>query len=302
MDIILRKKEDLNIDPRAKELIDILSIGDKAKILGSQQYQSQLYAGDYDLFEYVNGNFPTNEKAAHSYATKIKNVIAKLLKEKDVYIGDIKSGEKNKEPIRWKPNDILNGSKDGVSLEEAIQMDAMTKLDIIAWINDKYVEMSIIYEFKNGNETLNKTQRDVIQSITEDIKELLSEGQYFKALKRKFSIAAIKRKKDSLIKLNKILNSDLGRLYLIVGDMKTLIFLYENKDKIPKDRVNHELEQIRVRMGFLSSLPEVNNQNTLKKIEKLETANSSTILNHLSDIVNHLTNILNKKTKSIAKF
>lgn len=298
MNNILRQKHSLNIDANARDIIDILSISDNIKIMGSQQYQSQLYAGDYDLYEIVNGSYTTNEKAAVSYVKKLQNVIRKLLKKDGVFIGDIKSGERNGEPVRWKPRDILKGEVDGVELKDTIQSPTLTKVDVIAWISGKYTDFSIIYEFKNKSKVLNPVEQ-TREGIVADMEDLKKEGQFFKVLKRQFSLAVIDKKASKLEKLNEILNSDLGGLYAIVSDLKTILFLIENKDHISKEKLEDEFNSINVRLGYLSSLPQINTPSLLKKIEGLEDASIDTIERKLKDIVDDLSAVLNRKAKKL---
>jgi len=298
MENILRRKLALNIDPRAQEIIDILSISGDVKILGSQKYQSQLYAGDYDLYEIVKGRYGSRAAAAAAYVKKIQAVVRKLMNERDVFIGDIKSGERDGEPVRWKPSDILDGAKDGLKLADAFQQPALTKLDVVAWVNGRYTDFSIIYEFKNKTETLNPVKSDPKASIRQDEADLKREGEYFKALKRRFSIAALERRKGALIRLNRILNSDLGRLYLIISDLKTLLYLFENKERVPHDRLEYELEQMRVRFGFLSTMPAVNSPTILKRLEALETASAITVTANLTSLIDDLSKRLNRAAKA----
>lgn len=298
MDNILRKKLPLNIDPQAKEIIDALSLSGNVILQGSQRLQSQLYAGDYDLYEVVKGDYSSPEVATKKFVVKLQDLIKRLLKIKDTYIGDIKAGEKNGEPVRWKPNDILKGEKDGVSLAEAINTPALVKVDVISWISGRYTDFSIIYEFRNKTKVLNPVDRGTPkESLTESYKEEVRAGNYFKALKRQFSLAVLDKKEKRAEALSDIFNSDLGRLYSLSSDMKTLLYLFENYSTIPKDKVEYELEQIRVRMGYLSSLPQVNDKDILERIERLESASHDTVERELTGIIELFDKKLNRQAK-----
>lgn len=135
--------------------------------------------------------------------------------------------------VRWTPEEVLKGSKtlrDGrtYTLQEAFSSPTITKLDVIALVDKRYTEFSIIYEFRNGSEILNKDVIDPEKSLKESIKAYEAEGNPFKVIKRKFSLAKLKNNKSALKKFSTILNSETGKLYTLYSDVKTLADLMED--------------------------------------------------------------------------
>lgn len=164
--------------------------------------------------------------------------------------------------VRWTVADVLQGQKrlrDGrtFTLQEAFSTPGLTKLDAIALVQkDRYTDFSVIYHFKNKGKTLNYVPTDFIQSIKEDIIALEAEGNPFKILKRKFSLARYLGKEKDIARFSAILNSDLGRLYVVLGDIGTLIALLEDYDNVPLDIVRYEIDQFKNRLSTIYSLEE----------------------------------------------
>lgn len=135
--------------------------------------------------------------------------------------------------IRWTPEEVLKGKKtlrDGstYTLQEAFSSPTITKLDVIALVDKRYTEFSIIYEFHNNSTILNQdASPDPEKSLKESIKAYQEEGNLFKVIKRKFSLAKLKNKKSDIKKFSAILNSETGKLYTLYSDVKTLGDLME---------------------------------------------------------------------------
>jgi len=157
--------------------------------------------------------------------------------------------------IRWKPEEVLKGHKylvDGrkFTLEEAFQTPTITKLDVVSWVqNNRFTDFSIIYTFKRGSKVLNPGMGDIETSIRENIYVLNHEGNYFKMAKRMFALARFKKYTRVMKLLSDLFNGDLGRLYIVYGDLGTLESMFESTERLPFDRIQFELDQFRVRLS-----------------------------------------------------
>jgi hypothetical protein len=158
--------------------------------------------------------------------------------------------------VRWTPTELQHGSvrlRDGrtYTLTQAILSPGIVKLDVVAYVQQsRFTDFSIIYLFFNSRgKVLNKTMGDTIWLIKQDLLYYLVSGNYFKAAKRLFSLARHSHDSKLIAKLNTLLNSDLGRLYLLLSDMGTLQFLLENEATLPAEKIRYELDQFRGRLG-----------------------------------------------------
>ena len=135
--------------------------------------------------------------------------------------------------IKWTPEEALAGHKtlrDGrtYTLKDAFTAPAIVKLDVIAPVNGKYTDFSVIYEFHDGDKRINPFPMAPTESIKEDIQYYTKTGNPYKALKRKFALAKLHNDVPALKKYSAIINSDLGKLYMVYSEVKTLADLLES--------------------------------------------------------------------------
>jgi hypothetical protein len=200
--------------------------------------------------------------------------------------------------LRWTPQEVLKGYKylqDGrrFTLEEAITSPTIAKLDCISWVQgNRFTEFSVIYEFYKGKKLLNGEIKNVLQVLKESTYQLYHEKNYYKMAKRLFSIARLERMTALIPILSNLFNGDLGRLYIIYGDLGTLEYMLENYSRLPRKKVEFELDQFRNRLANIT-LPKYLREepiiiSTLDKIERrneIATNNAQMLrlIRHLKD-------------------
>jgi hypothetical protein len=175
--------------------------------------------------------------------------------------------------LRWKPKEVLQGFKQypgrKITLEEAFAQGGLIKLDTVAFVeNNRFADFSVIYTFYAGGSPITSISKGV-DTIKEDIQELLLLRNYSKVAKRLFSLARYYNKGTAIKQLNQYLNSDFGRLYSLNADAKTLLYLLENEDSIPLEKVKYEIDQFKQRLGSIYTIKGVDSKGLLKKIDKL---------------------------------
>jgi hypothetical protein len=99
------------------------------------------------------------------------------------------------------------------------------------------------------------TKTDYLENITQDIKSYLNDGNYWKALKRIFSIARLNDEKRRIERLVPVFNGDLGRLYSVLSDIRILIYLLE-EGRGSKAVIRAEIDGFRSRLSNIWSLPD----------------------------------------------
>lgn len=161
--------------------------------------------------------------------------------------------------LRWTPADILEGAmvyrNQVIKLEDAIVSGGMIKADVIANIQDRFVELSIIYDVFINGKRVTEPPPNFVQSVTEDI-IYYEKTNPFKALKRVFALARHFKSTKALEKLLPILNSDLGRLYQIIGDMGTIAELLE-RPSVPMRSIETAIAEFKARLGTIYSLKDI---------------------------------------------
>jgi hypothetical protein len=96
---------------------------------------------------------------------------------------------------------------------------------------------------------LKKDTIDVEKKLKEDITLYKKEGDYYKALKREFSMLNMSRSNnDRLILLSKFFNSHFGGLYVIYSNLKAIKLMKDNYDDVrSKKMVKLNLKQLGVK-------------------------------------------------------
>lgn len=162
--------------------------------------------------------------------------------------------------LRWTPDQILQGWQEvrgrKIALGDALQSDGLTKLDVVGLVQgSRYTDFSCIYEFHYPNgKTMNHMDYDIAGSLRRDIDYYSKKGKWVKVMKRQFALAKIEHRTSSLAYLHAVLTSDLGRLYQIVGDLGTLLYLLEEKKGDTK-RMRFEIDQMVGRLANIYDLP-----------------------------------------------
>lgn len=278
-----------NYPNRVVEILKLMSFTGQPKVVGSAALRAVQYIGDYDADEY-------NVKANPA---KFKKIISRLMHLQDVYIGDIKCGEMNGEPIRWTVPEVMRGKltmgNHEHTLAECIQNPVLFKLDVVAFIDNRYTELSIIYNYSKNS---NITDAEFKEELKQEVAEKYKEGLYYKMSKRIFSITRLDEDEATALKLIPLFNGDLGRLYSIISDIDVLVYLFDNKKHIPKERMISELDNLKTRMSNIWNLSKFikNEKAFIKDIDRMTKRPNPDALVKLND---KLFAILNSTAKSV---
>lgn len=210
--------------------------------------------------------------------------------------------------LRWKPEDIIKGYIDHrnkrFKINDVIR-DGLFKIDIIALLDDnKFQEISIIYDIRKKDIRESKFKINPLQAFKNDINYYKSKGNYFKVLKRLFSYYSKINREDDLNKLFNILNSDLGIMNQIINDIDSLLFLLEDKRKIPLDRLKSFIDNFINRLNSIYIVSDyLKNEKTIINLiyKTINNSSKTKIKNNLENIKVKLENILNNNSKRYIK-
>lgn len=204
--------------------------------------------------------------------------------------------------LRWTQEEIRKGykmvNKKKKTFDDAIEDNTLIKIDVIAQIDNEFIEFSNLFEFYNKDRVINEKNILVsglkrIKELREDVKFYYDNKNYIKMLKRLFSIVRIEKKKSLIEKLIKIFNSNEGLLYQVKTGLETLVLLIE---KCKKSKIKQQMNQIKSfiqilkdRTGYIYefSLP----ADIYKRFDELTEIND---LNKLKDGLEKLSKIILK--------
>ena len=173
--------------------------------------------------------------------------------------------------LRWTVEEVMQGYKELRDeeifyLDEAFKSKGITKVDLIVWITDKYVEVSNIILWSNRSGSPYAYIPALTKGLKEDILQYEAEMNYVKVAKRMYSLA--KQFKDTSIveALTNILNSPIGKLYMVVADMEVL---EEFPKAITQARKRKELDSLKDQFAKLY-FPELHSATPATKLSYLK--------------------------------
>ena len=361
------------------QIINTMSFnkGRDVKIMGSMALRSQLYAADYDCYENIHCEDPSDKHALTQLVRSFQKIVKQLHALPSCFLTDIKAGSieewrilpekarvhkgkvihlniqeerrkieqlekhkilsrdeadaylekmtKNLSPeefviikkdmrpniVRWNASDVEKGFKilkDGrtYTLEEAFSSPVITKLDLIGWVEgNRFAEFSMIYKFFNNRQPLNLHSDDVEQALKESILYFSLSNRWFKVAKRMFSYARFHDDLETMRILTPFLNSDLGRLYVILSDIQTILILLDGYNNVPKSKVVFELDQLRGRFANIYAIPGflklefqvIKLLDSVLKESKKSIVENIGLVQDLNNIANLILNILNNESE-----
>lgn len=198
--------------------------------------------------------------------------------------------------VRWKPREVLKEKtilRDGseFTLEEGLKdKGSMTKTDVVGFIsNNRYTDFSMIY-------LRNAKLGDVENALKCDVLYYHEKGECFKALKRMFALARLRENYGFMEKVLPILNGDLGILYSLKSDCDSLLYLTENEDILPIEKIRYEIDQFRSRISHLYQLPSLANKEDqlLGYINRLNSVPSKSLAISIEKFRNLLSSYIDK--------
>ena len=198
--------------------------------------------------------------------------------------------------VRWTPEQILKGEqtlRDGriYTLKEGIQSPTITKVDVISLVNKKYTDFSVIYEFHVDGRVINPDDIDPEKSLRDSITLYEADGNRYKILKRKFALAKLLNNEKDLLKYHKIINSELGKLYIIYSDVKTLSDLLEqHPGAATSSAVARELSGLTKRLRLYRLETHIKGHSALlTDLEKAAKTKDIKLLRHIEEaLLKHL--------------
>lgn len=197
---------------------------------------------------------------------------------------------RNKIVLRWNKKEILDGYKNirgtKYSLSQAIRDKTMCKIDIIALINNKYVEvtnMISLCHIKNGQCYPINIDEKLLHSpdgLQKEIEKLYYSNKFYsplKVCKRMYALSRQLKNYSYVDQLGRILRGDTSLLYQIKSEIETFEVLIEKVPKPPLKQIDRQLSEIK---GRINTVLDISNENIvnfsklINEIIKLRSAKS----------------------------
>jgi hypothetical protein len=242
-------------------LVKAFSLNDrKPRLIGTAGLKSQLYTGDYDF------TMDISELPRDVVFTGMNDVVNNIASNPDIYFVEMKiqsnAGKKER---------IYRGAEFSHTFFGKIPFDDIDfiKVDTVfrKEVSNEFFDASCMYSLGDDLEAGENADEERLKELEQDFGEMVSEGKYWKALKRLFSMMRIKNEEpETAIQLVKLFNSETGKLYQITSQLKAVQTLKWELDKTLKLRVSTFLQ---AKLGMKGSITRARIDNVIKNNEKI---------------------------------
>jgi len=265
--------------------------------VGSGKLKIQSYPSDIDIMNIVEKPISTNE-LVNFFIENIKKMINTINSTKNIFFSDFKAGG-----IHWSKDDILNGVKNNLSLANACKVVDVIKIDIFVPYNKRYIEMSTFFILKSntGFVNINPNYFDKLKkSLSNDV-QYYKLSKPFKAVKRFWSLSQITNDTNTLVKLEKLINSNVSLLSQINADIETLELMVEKDVNFDVNYIKESIYNFKYRTLHILDI-DFNQNNFYSNLDELvllfsnHKENKNQIIKQLQKMNESLLNIINKET------
>jgi Icc-related predicted phosphoesterase len=243
-----------------KKIAKIMSLESKVNIVGSAKIKRSIYYSDYDSFSTVKGK---NENMIYNH---FKSVFEIIKNSENTIISDFKMGEFRGKALRWDYEAIKRRENNGITFEDALKQKSMIKMDVVTLLNGRFIEITEVYNiYIDGESNFDYSKENVRKELNNDMKEQIKDGNYMKALKRKYSLLNLDNKNKAVReKLIDYFNSPIGLLNRSKSDLETMLTVIQSP-KFDIDEIRNSLQMLKEQ---ISAFPVENN---LEEISKIKT-------------------------------
>ena len=242
---LTEKISNYDVPEAMQDYIDLITVPGTGIIpVGSSRLRIQKFFSDIDIMNIVQKPYDV-DGVVNFFIKEIKIMVNKILNKKGVFFSDFKAGG-----LHWKVDEILNEKKDNISLIDACKTQGVVKIDIIGPYDGRYLEMSTFFVLKTKTKDINSNLDNFEQSLLKDIEHYKNE-KTFKAIKRVWSLATLKKDYTTLEKLQKLIGSNLSLLSQINADIETIVLLIEHKNNYDIALIIDELNKFKEHLSHI---------------------------------------------------
>lgn len=240
-------------------LVKAFTINDrKPRLIGSAGLKSQIYTGDYDF------TMDIRDLRRDIVFEGLSEVIHKIESNPDIYFVEMKiqSNDGKKERI-YRGAEYTQGYFSRIPYDKIdfIKVDVVFRKEV----KNEFFDASCMYSL--GDPSSGSADDERLKELEQDFGELVSEGKYWKALKRLFSMMRIRNEEpETAIQLVKLFNSESGKMYQLTSQLKAIQSLKWEQDKLLKNQVSVFLQD---KMGFKGSITRTRVDNIIKNNERI---------------------------------
>jgi len=130
-------------------------------------------------------------------------------------------------------------------------------MDVVTLLNGRFIEITEVYNiYIDGSSNFDYSKENVRKDLTYNMQEQIKEGNYMKALKRRYSLLNLDNKNNAeREKLIDYFNSPIGLLNRCKSDLETMLTVIQSP-KFDIDEIKNSIQMIKEQV---SAFPVENN-------------------------------------------
>jgi hypothetical protein len=201
--------------------------------------------------------------------------------------------------LRWDLKKLIANDNEGYSFEEALKqkgLENIIKMDCVALLDGIFYEITENYVLHTNHPKT--SQKDLINDLKASQKEYIDENNFWKALKREFSIFKLNDNKKGLEQLLKFFNSYVGIIAKAVSELDILLLvLQQNFKKVKLKDIYHNLQLIKYR---LSNVYDVDLKMVSERIDSIcKIKDIKQLKKYIEELKDYLFEFVNDQSKNI---
>lgn len=200
----------------------------------------------------------------------------------------IKNTLRDRYILRWTDNDLIAGKlkKNGkiFNLGEELQQKSPFKIDMIVFLNDKFIEVTNFLMFGFQHEdfkvpiNLSETDNPSDIGLPREIEKFFFSDLFyspFKCIKRIFALSRIIHDTDTSFLFSKFISSDTSLLYQLKSEIETILIILSKIEHPPQKLINNQLDNIKVRFTYVMPIIEKDLETIIMIIDKINSIDYS---------------------------
>ena len=245
---ITQEKYKQNYDDAIKKLINIFKFkNEEIDLKGSSSLEIMKYYADYDFFINIKHNWSVKE-----VYDEFSLILRRIIENQDCYFIEFKIEYENSKK-KWFYGEYFNFTDFKKLFNKNVDF---CKIDIVYYYDKKFIESSCIYKFSNKK----IEKKDFIDNFKNNIEELKKEKNYFKILKRLFSIYKLENNNNKMSILVNFFNSEYGKKYKDVNNINAIKLLENYNDALTRKRIELNLNEINFPLDYKNKYNKENKQ------------------------------------------
>lgn len=200
----------------------------------------------------------------------------------------IKNTLRDRYILRWTDEELIKGikKKNGkiFTLKQELQEKSPFKIDMIVFLNGKFVEVTNFLMFGFSHDglkvpiNLSEYDNPSLLGLLEEIEKFFFSDLFyspFKCVKRIFALARLNGDHETSSLFSEFISSNISLLYQLKSEIETILIILEKIGNPPKNLIDTQLDSLKVRFTYVMEIGQEDLETIIMIIDKVNSINYS---------------------------